>query len=267
MPAPSSPGPEHPRTHGSEPPSNGGAGAVFDAEVRPVAEGGAAPDADVDAEADAEEATRANDVRAVVQAALDAASRAGTLSAAGVADAVEGAGRALTRRVVAAAVNDPSDVGDPDRLARALAEGPSAPVLGNATVAAVAARAAARFRPFAFLSRRTPLWIMAAGVPALVTSVSRGAHELELVASHLAYRARAAGVTPDVERVRRAAIQVVANRTVDPDSEPGHGRLVVGWLRRGARVVLPFGDGISTKDPEGMAARAAEVDPASLGSG
>jgi hypothetical protein len=140
-------------------------------------------------------------------------------------------------------------------------------VLDNAPPAPLAARSAARFRPFAFLSRRTPLWIMAAGVPALVTSVSRGAHELELVASHLAHRARAAGVAPDVERVRRAAVQVVAQRTVDPESEPAHGRLVVGWLRRGARVVLPFSDGISTRDPAEMAARAAEVDPASLGPG
>lgn len=216
---------------------------------------------------DASDSMRAQDVRAVVQTALDAAGRAGTLSAAGVADAVEGAGRALTRRVVAGAVADPSDVADPDDLARALAEGPSMPMLGNATVAALAARAAARFRPFAFLSRRTPLWIMAAGVPALVTSVSRGAQELELVASHLALRARAAGVAPDVERVRRAAAQIVAQRTVDPESEPGHGRLIVGWLRRGARVVLPFANGITTPDPAGMAARAAEVDPASLGPG
>jgi hypothetical protein len=47
-----------------------------------------------------DDAAVSRDVRTVVQTAVDAAGRAGTISAAGVNDAVESAGRSLARRVV-----------------------------------------------------------------------------------------------------------------------------------------------------------------------
>jgi hypothetical protein len=118
---------------------------------------------------------------------------------------------------------------------------------------------------FGFLARRTPLWLVATAVPALVASVTRGADELRLLASHLVHRARAKGIEPDPERVRRAAVQIASRQAVDPEREPSHGRLVVAWLRRAFRAALPFTAGVATSDPEGLAAAAADVDPTQLG--
>ena len=83
-------------------------------------------------------------------------------------------------------------------------------------------------------------------MPALVASVARGADELGLVASHLVLRARAKGIEPDPERVRRVAVQIASRRAVDPDQEPKHGPLVVSWLRRAFRAALPFTAGVAT---------------------
>ncbi len=86
-----------------------------------------------------------------------------------------------------------------------------------------------------------------------------------MVASHLVHRARAEGVEPDIERVRRAAVQIVSRRPIDPETEPSHGALVVQWLRRAFRAALPFTAGVATADPEGLARAAADVDTARLG--
>jgi hypothetical protein len=206
----------------------------------------------------------AADVNRVVQSALAAVGRAGIVSAASVAEAVEGAGRALTRRVIANALSAPRGVPDRSHLARALSERPTTPALGNATLAAIGVRVASRLRPLGFLSRRTPMWLLAAAVPALVATVARGSDELGLVASHLVQRARADGVDPQPDRVRRVAVQIVSHAPIDADVEPSNGRLVVSWLRRAVRAALPFTAGVATRDPEGLAERAAEVDAASL---
>jgi hypothetical protein len=206
----------------------------------------------------------AADIRAVVTNAVAAVSRAGTVSAAGVADAVEGAGRSLARRVVQRAVDDPRHVPDHGRLAEALAERPGTTLLAGGTAAAASARILRRFGPLKFLGKRTPAFLLATAGPALVTSVSRGSEELGLLAAHLTLRARAAGVEPDPERVRRVAVQVVTGVPIDPDREPRHGPLAVAWLRRAARAALPFASGVATKNPEGLAAAAAQIDPATL---
>ncbi len=86
-----------------------------------------------------------------------------------------------------------------------------------------------------------------------------------MVASHLVHRARAAAVEPDLERVRRASVQIVSHLPVDPEVEPSHGRLALGWLRRAARAALPFTAGVATADPEGLAAAASDLDPTLLG--
>jgi hypothetical protein len=207
----------------------------------------------------------ADEVRGVVQTAVDAVTRAGTVSASGVTDALESAGRSLTRRVVAGAATERNAMGDRDALARALGDRPRLPALGSATTAAVALRFASRFRRLGFLARRTPAFMLATAVPALVASVSRGADELGMIASHLVHRARAEGVDADLERVRRAAVQIVSHRPVDPEVEPSHGALVVQWLKRALRAALPFTAGVATADPEGLASAAADVDPTRLG--
>jgi hypothetical protein len=208
----------------------------------------------------------AGDVRGVVEGALSAVGRAGTISAASVADAVEGAGRSLSRRVVSAALAERRSVSGREDLAHALAEKPtSSPLLASGTAAAMATRVVSRFGPLRFLARRTPMWLLAGAVPALIASVARGSDELALVASHLATRARAQGIEPDPERVRRVAVQVLSESEVDPEREPRHGALVVRWLRRAARAALPFTAGVATADPDGVASRAASVDPALLG--
>jgi hypothetical protein len=217
------------------------------------------------------------DVRRVVQSALDAVAKAGAVSAVAVVDALESAARSLSRRIVAdalaatgerpalAATGERPAVADRASLARALAEKPATPPLATATAAAVALRVASRFRHLGFLARRGPMWLLATAVPAMMAAVSQGAHELGLVASHLAQRAEAAGAEPDPERVRRAAVQILSRRPVDPEVEPSHGALAFSWLRRSVRAALPFTSGVATADPEGLAAAAADVDPALLG--
>lgn len=207
----------------------------------------------------------ADDVGGVVRAALDAFGRAGTISASALNDALEGAGRSLSRRVVSGAATQDKDMADRQTLEKALADKPRVPALGSATTAALALKVASRFRRVGVLAKRTPAFLVATAVPALVASVTRGAHELGMVSSHLVHRARAEGVEPDLERVRRAAVQIVLRRPVDPETEPSHGRLVVQWLRRAFRAALPFTSGVATADPEGLAAAAADVDTSRLG--
>jgi len=207
----------------------------------------------------------ADDVGGVVRAALDAVGRAGMISASAVTDALESAGRSLSRRVVTGAATEGKDMADPRTLQAALADKPRVPALGSATTAAVALKVASRFRRLGFLAKRTPAFLVAAAVPALVASVTRGADELGMVASHLVHRARAEGVEPDIERVRRAAVQIVSRRPVDPETEPSHGGLALQWLKRAFRAALPFTSGVATADPEGLAAAAAEVDTSGLG--
>jgi hypothetical protein len=209
----------------------------------------------------------ADQAAGLVGTALDAVGRAGMVSAGALGDALEGAGRSLARRVVADAIARRHPLGDRDALARSLASRPAAPVLASATAAALAVRVAGRFRGLRFLAKRSPVWLLATAVPALIASVTRGADELGMVASYLVGRARAAGVEPDPERVRRAAVQVVSHRAVDPDEEPSHGRLALAWLRRAARAALPFTAGVATADPEGLAAAAEAIVPATLAAG
>jgi hypothetical protein len=209
----------------------------------------------------------AEEAAGLVNSALDAVARAGMISASALGDALDGAGRSLSRRVVADAAARRRPLPDRDALARALADRPPSPVLAGATAAAITLRFASRFKRLRWVAKRSPLWLLATAVPALVASVTRGADELGMVASYLVGRARAGGVEPDLERVRRTAVQIVSHRPVDPEDEPSHGRLVVSWLRRAARAALPFTAGVATADPEGLAAAAAEVDPAALGPG
>jgi hypothetical protein len=211
-----------------------------------------------------DDASVADAVTGVVRSAVDALSKAGTVSAAALSDALESAGRSLSRRVVAGAATR-RGMGDRDTLARALADRPHTPVLASATGAALAVKVVSRFKRLGFLAKKSPMWLVATAVPALAASVSRGADELGMVASHLIERALAAGVEPDQERVRRAAVQIVSHKPVDPETEPSHGGLALIWLKRAARAALPFTAGVATADPEGLAEAAASVDPALLG--
>lgn len=211
-----------------------------------------------------DERTASDEVQGVVQATVDVLGRAGSASAGAVGDALEGAGRALTRKMVSDAIASPRGMADRETLARALAARPVSPALAGATAAALGLRLASRVRRLGFIARRTPLWLLATAVPALVASVSRGADELRLVASHLVLRARAKGIEPDPERVRRVAVQIASRGAVDPAREPSHGRLMVSWLRRAFRAALPFTAGVATSDPDGLAAAAADVDPTQL---
>ena len=203
-------------------------------------------------------------VAGVVRSALDAASKAGTISVSALTETLERAGRSLSRRVVDDAESRRPPIADRTALAKALATKPPAPALAGATAAALALRFARRFKPFKGLAKTSPMWLLATAVPALVASVTRGADELGMVASHLIHRARAAGVEPDLERVRRAAVQIVSHKPVDPEAEPSHGTLAFGWLRRAARAALPFTAGVATADPEGLAEAASGLDPTLL---
>lgn len=203
-------------------------------------------------------------VRGLVGEVLAAVGRAGRLSLTGAGDALEGPARAVARRSTAAATSQPAAVADHAALAKALAEKPRSPLLGGASATALAARVARRVGPLRFVARRTPMWLVAALVPALHASITRGAEELRLVASHLHHRARAAGVAADRERVRRVAVQVMTGQLVDPDREPRHAGLATAWLQRALRATLPFAEGVRTRDPEGLAGAAAGVDVQSL---
>ena len=146
----------------------------------------------------------ADAVTGVVRSAVDALSKAGTVSAAALSDALESAGRSLSRRVVAGAATR-RGMGDRDTLARALADRPHTPVLASATGAALAVKVVSRFKRLGFLAKKSPMWLLATAVPALAASVSRGADELGMVAAHLIERARArrSGARPGAGPPRR----------------------------------------------------------------
>ena len=192
-------------------------------------------------------------VTAAVQRSRDAGSTSGI-------EAIEGAARSLVRRVVTSALADPRPVPDRRRLSKALSGRSGGPSLGGATAAAVGARVARRLGPVRFAARRTPLWFAVTALPAVYSSITRGAEELTLVASHLVLRARAAGLEPDPERLRRVVVQIVSGNEVRPDDEPSHGPLAFAWGRRALRAAMPFARGVRTRDPESMASAAAAVD-------
>ena len=200
----------------------------------------------------------------VVHAILAALKRAGGISAGAFGEAVEAPLRTLTRRIVAEAHARPRPVPDAGTLTAQLAERTPSPLLGGASAAAIAAKVARRLGPLRFLARRTPMWVVAASVPALTASVARGAEEISLVASHLVLRTRAAGHEPDIERVRRAAVQVVAGHPADPDREPRYGPLILSWLGRAVRATLPLAKGVATADPYAMSGAASAVPPSTL---
>lgn len=209
--------------------------------------------------------TRVAEVASLIRALVDAANRGGVTSVSTAGDAVEGAARALVRRVVVGAIEDPRPVPDQATLLRALSQRSGRPGLGGASAAAIGTRVARRVAgPARFAARRTPMWLAVTALPAVYASVTHGAEELALVASHLVHRSRAAGVEPDVDRLRRVAVQVVSGRPVRPDHEPSHGPLAGRWVGRAARATLPFAAGVATRDPGGMAAAAASVDPHQL---
>jgi len=205
------------------------------------------------------------DVGAIVSAAVKSVVDAGKVSATTVADGAESAARALAQRVVGGRVARPRPVADRRELASALATPPSTNLLGNAVATAVAMKALKRLRPLAKLTKRSPMWLAVSALPAFTASVAHGSEELALVASHLAHRARDAGIDPDPHRVRRATVQLLTGLPVDPDLEPRHGTLAVLWLRRGVRASLPYAKGATTRDPKGLAAATAAVDPGLLG--
>jgi hypothetical protein len=199
-----------------------------------------------------------------VRSVVDAIVRAGSSAADGMGTGVENAVVALVRRVVAGAIAEPRPVPDETSLARALSDKPSKPTLGGASAAAVATRVARRVGPLRFLTRRTPLWLVAAAVPAVYASVTRGAEEVRLVASHLVRRARSAGGEPDAERLRRAVVHLLLERPMAPQVEPRHTELATRWLTRAFRAALPFGGQVATREPDRLAAAAAAVDVADL---
>ncbi|MEA2716339.1 MAG: hypothetical protein QOI99_656 [Actinomycetota bacterium] len=201
---------------------------------------------------------------AVVKGLKTALGRAGSLTATGLGEAVEVPARALTRRAAETAVAAPRPLAEERALARALAERPGTPAIGSAAATALAAKVAQRFGRLKFLARRTPMWVVAAAGPALYASVTRGADEIAMVASHLAHRTRAAGMQPDPERVWRAAVQVVSGTAVDAGADPRHGPLVLSWLTRAVKAALPFGASLATRDPASRAAAAAAIHPAVL---
>jgi hypothetical protein len=204
------------------------------------------------------------DVRGIVQVAVDALARAGTTSVSALADALESAARRLSRRVVVDASSGRTELVDEERPLASLAAAPRVPAMGSATTAAMALRIVRRFRHLNFLAKRTPAFLLATAVPAVVASVSRGADELNMVAAHLVHRTRAAGVEPDLERVRRVAVQILSRHAVDPDTEPSHGRLAWTWIRRAGRAAVPFTSGVATADPDGLAHAASDVDTSTL---
>ena len=69
----------------------------------------------------------------------------------------------------------------------------------------------------------------------------------------------------DLDRVRRAAVQIASGHPVDPDVEPSHGAVALRWLRRAVRAALPFTSGVVSADPVALAEAAAAVDATRLG--
>lgn len=206
----------------------------------------------------------ASAVKDLIGAVFSAARQAGSFSLSTVGDTIESPARVLAGRIVTGALDQPRPVAKEDALAAALDDRPRSPLLGGSTGAALAAKVAQRVGPLRFLARRTPLWLLVTAAPALHASVTLGAQELTLVASHLAHKSRSAGLVPDGDRVRRASVQLLLGETVNAGVEPRHAALAVAWVQRALRAALPFSSGVATRNPSAIVRAAAAVEPDSL---
>ena len=97
--------------------------------------------------------------------------KGGQASAAAVSRSTEGAATTLTKRVIRNAVAQPRPE-EHRMLTQALATRPSGATLAG-PFAAMAARAASKVSALRFLTRRTPMWMLATVVPALWSAVAR----------------------------------------------------------------------------------------------
>ncbi len=195
----------------------------------------------------------------VVQAVTGSLAKGGQASASAVARSADGAATVLTRRVIRAALAQPRAVEETASLARALVTRPTGSAFAG-PVAAMAASVARKVGALSFLTRRTPMWLLATAVPALWAAVARGTNELSALASYLALRARSEGIEPDPDRLERAVVQLAMGQPVDPNSEVRHGPLVLRWLGSGAWGIVAMGNR-GRSDPRRLAAAAAAVPP------
>ncbi len=199
----------------------------------------------------------------VVQAVTSTLAKGGQASAGAVSRSAEGAATTLTGRVIRSALAQPRTIDDTTELARALVTRPTGASLAGPVVA-MAARAASKFGALRFLTRRTPMWLLASLVPALWSAMARGTNELSALASYLALRARSEGIEPEPGRLETAVVQLALGQPVDPGLDVRHGPLVLRWLGSGAWGVLALGNR-GRSDPRRLAAAASAVPPSILG--
>lgn len=127
-------------------------------------------------------------------------------------------------------------------------------------------RVARRLAPVRAATRRSPVGMAVWLGPGFYEAVTVGVRDLEVVAAHLAGRAREAGVEPDPDRIHATAVQLLTGSTiVRPGAPPDHGALVRWWIRRGLQEAVPFGLMGGRTDADHLADRCAELDPAQLG--
>jgi hypothetical protein len=240
-----------------------GDAAMSSPDVPPPSETAAVEQADAALEEDRSGVLAA--AAGVVQAVAGTLAKGGQASAAAVSRSTESAATTLTKRVIRNALAQPRDLKNTAALTQALATRPSGTMLAG-PIAAMAARAASKVSALRFLTKRTPMWMLATVIPALWSAVARGTNELSALASYLTVRAESEGVEPDPARLETTVVQIALGQPVDPDADIRHGPLVLRWLGTGAWGIVAMGNR-GRSDPRRLAAAASAVPVSILGGG
>lgn len=170
---------------------------------------------------------------------------------------VDLAHRSITRRVIGV-IDERHHSPDPYALVDALHR--ARPSAAGSVSTTIVPRILRRVGPLSRVARRSPVGLLASAVPGLVLSVTTTLAELEIVAGHLAARARWSGYEPSPDRVAAAAVQALTGAPVAPHEPPPVLRLLRRWITDGARQLLPFGRPVTT-DAHAVAARLHGVEP------
>lgn len=171
----------------------------------------------------------------------------------------------LTTRVERALRPDAGPV-TTDSLIAALDATPSAV---PAWLGAGMARLARTGRAAKAVGGRTPVGLALTFGPAVYSAITSNLGSLDASIAHLVTRARASGVDPDPDRLRRVAVQALTGAPIDPEIDPDHGSLLRLWIGQAGRRAVPFGERINGlrggRTPAAIAAVLDSVDVLRLG--
>lgn len=205
-----------------------------------------------------------DEVIAALQSAVGKGRKLGSLSLSGIGAGVDDAVRRLVDDRVSRALERPGRPLSETELTAVLTTG-SGSSLARRIGSRSAGKLARRSRPLRALGGRSPAGLALRFGPALYDVVTQARHTMDVVATQLAARAAAAGVSPDPDRLRVAVVQILGGQPVDPGGAADHRIVARRWLTSAGGQLAPFGLGGRSAVPAAdVAAAVQSVDPSGL---